>query len=80
MDQKTVILAHMDYGDGEHGYVLYQVNQTDADKAAAAVTAAHKAYVDGGMKGAWDEQVEAALKQAGIKFDILDYDVLDLVF
>lgn len=80
MDQKTVILAHMDYGDGEHGYVLYRVNQADTDEAAAAVTAAHKAYIDGGMKGVWDEQVEAALKQAGIEFDILDYDVLDLVF
>ena len=73
MNGKTIVLFHLDHGEGEHSYTLCSV---DADKADAAVLALGQAWAEyeaGSRQGYIDEIAEAKLKAAGIAFEILEY-------
>ena len=73
MNGKTIILFHLDHGEGEHSYSLYSVDEDKADAAVIALGQAWDGYEAGSRQGYIDEIAEARLKAAGIAFEILDY-------
>ena len=73
MNGKTIVLFHLDHGEGEHSYVLYSVDAAEADAAALALRRAWGQYEAGNRQGYIDEIAEAALNADGIAFEILDY-------
>ena len=73
MNGRTIVLFHLDHGEGEHSYALYSVDADDAGAAAAALGRAWGQYEAGDRQGYIDEIAEAELEAAGIAFEILDY-------
>ena len=73
MNGKTIVLFHLDHGEGEHSYTLYSVDADKADAAVLALGQAWAGYEAGSRQGYIDEIAEAKLKAAGIAFEILEY-------
>lgn len=76
MDDHVVLLLHLDHGESEHSYTLYRVPRGREGDAESAIRDAWDAYERSNREGWWDERAEAALKAAGIPFDILEYQPL----
>ena len=73
MNGKTIVLFHLDHGEGEHSYALYSVDAAEAGAAALSLRRAWGQYEAGSRQGCIDEIAEAKLEAAGIAFEILDY-------
>ena len=73
MNGRTIVLFHLDHGEGEHSYALYSVDADKADAAALALRRAWDDYEAGNRHGYIDEIAEAKLMAAGIAFEILEY-------
>ena len=73
MNGKTIVLFHLDHGEGEHSYALYSVDEGKADAAVLALGLAWGEYEAGNRQGYIDEIAGAKLEAAGIAFEILDY-------
>ena len=73
MNGRTIVLFHLDHGEGEHSYALYSVDEDKADAAILALGRAWNEYEARGRQGFIDEIAEAALNTDGIAFEILDY-------
>ena len=78
MNGKTIVLFHLDHGEGEHSYALYSVDADKADAAALALRRAWAGYEAGSRQGYIDEIAEAELKAAGIRFETLEYSSITI--
>lgn len=74
-DGKSTLLIHLDYGDGEHGYVLYRVPADRLDEAGTVADAVWRAYDRDGRQGCVEEAFEDAFRQACIPFACEAYEV-----
>ena len=79
MSGKTIVLFHLDHGEGEHSYAIYSVDEGKADATALAFGLAWGEYEAGNRQGYIDEIAEAKLKAAGIAFKILDYVPISII-
>lgn len=79
MRDNATLLVHLDYGGGEHAYILYQVDRDKLDRAREAAAKAWEDYEAADRNGCWEDFLEAALGEAGIKFRILDYEPLSIL-
>lgn len=76
---ESVLLIHMDYDYGEHAYMLYRVARDELALARGTAAKAWDDYDDAGRAGCWEEYLESALTGAGIRFEVLDYELLDVL-
>lgn len=76
MEDPVVLLVHLDYGESEHAYTLYQVPESQIEKARAAIQEAWDDYEASGRNGEWDGLAENAIKASGVPYAVLAYDPL----
>lgn len=75
-----VLLANLDYQDGEHGHVLYQVPADALDRARQAAADGHRLWNEAAAEEmrTVEDFIDAELRKAGVTFRTLEYDAVDL--
>lgn len=76
MENKVVLLLHLDHGGSEHAYTLFLVAEDRLEEAKRRILDAWRSYEDNDRKNWWDELLDAAMKASGIPYEILSYDPL----
>lgn len=74
MENKVVLLIHLDHGESEHAYALFHVPESRLEEAKQVVLDAWASYEDDDRKSWWDEVLDEAMKASGIPYEILEYD------
>lgn len=80
MENTVVILVNLLYDNDETGHVLYQVDASQEQNAIAAAQRAYAAWknADQTSLSTIEDFIEDELKRAGIQFETLTYEPLDL--
>lgn len=81
MEETMVILTALDYGDGESGYVLYQVPAGKSDEAVSAILSGMRRYSETKIQDlrTVEDFIEESLKNAGIPSVCLNYELIKAV-
>lgn len=77
MEDKAIALIHLDYGEYEHGYILYSVAKDHIDEAMVVAHAAVAAWDNTcDSKNTIEEAIETAFHTAAIRFEPVEYEPL----
>lgn len=76
----TLLVVHLDYGDGEHGYIAYELPASSLDTARGQVAKAHAEWSNAAPaeQRTIEDFIDEAFAAAGVRAKARDYDVVDL--
>ena len=78
MEERSVLLVHIDHGDRTHDYVLYAVPRDREIEARVLADKAWNAYEALGRKPFYEEMLEKRFREAAMPFEALSFEPLEI--